>query len=183
MNAQSGAEKPTRKPNRIKRYDYSRNGAYFVTICTHERKRILSEVIVGTLSRSVPTVSNEDPEGCAVMTQLLWHGQIAEKILRQMDAFYENISVDKFVIMPDHIHLIISMQGERPQTDVSVRTSALARFVGTFKRFCNREYGENIWQSRFYDHVIRNQQDYEEIWTYIDHNPKKWAMEKGMLDE
>ena len=62
-----------------------------------------------------------------------------------------------------------------------MRTSEIARFVGTFKRFCNKEYGENIWQSRYYDHVIRNQQDYNEIWEYIENNPTKWAITKEMI--
>ena len=62
------------------------------------------------------------------------------------------------------------------------RTSVIARFVGTFKRFCNKEYGQNIWQARYYDHVIRNQQDYDETWEYIDNNPRKWMMTKQGID-
>ena len=58
------------------------------------------------------------------------------------------------------------------------RSSTLARFVGTFKRYCNKEYGRNIWQSRYYDHVIRNQRDYDEIWEYIEINPRKWVLQK-----
>ena len=57
------------------------------------------------------------------------------------------------------------------------RTLIISRFAGTFKGFCNKEYGGNIWQDRYYDHVIRNRQDYEEIWQYIENNPRKWAME------
>ena len=53
--------------------------------------------------------------------------------------------------------------------------------VGTFKRFCNKEYGSNIWQSRYYDHVIRNQQDYNEVWEYIENNPTKWAINKDKI--
>ena len=96
-----------------------------------------------------------------------------------MSAFYPHLSVDKYVIMPDHIHLLITISDANghPRTGVPThkqeRTSEISRFVGTFKRFCNKEYGENIWQSRFYDHIIRNQQDYDEIWTYIENNPAK----------
>ena len=54
------------------------------------------------------------------------------------------------------------------------KNSAVSKFVSTFKRFCNKEYGENIWQPRYYDHVIRNQQDYNTIWEYIENNPRKW---------
>ena len=108
-------ELPCRKPNRIGGYDYSQNGAYFVTICTQGRKKILSQ-IVGT---PLPGCPNE--------------------LLRIHDT------------------------DGHPGTGVPTRTSTVARFVGTFKRYCNKEYGESIWQSRYYDHVIRNQQDYDEI--------------------
>ena len=91
-----------------------------------------------------------------------------------MDVFYKDLSVDKYAIMPDHVHLLITIHGH-PGTGVPTkRTSVIARFVGTFKRFCNKEYGENIWQGRYYDHVIRNQQDYNEAWEYIEYNPRKW---------
>ena len=81
--------------------------------------------------------------------------------------------------MPDHIHLLITILNVagHPGRGVPTRISTIARFIGTFKRFCNKEYGEKIWQSRYYDHVIRNQQDYDEIWQYIDNNPKKWIVQ------
>ena len=98
-----------------------------------------------------------------------------------MDAFYEHLSVDKYVIMPDHIHFLITIHDGHPETDVPMRTSVIARFVGTFKRFCNKEYGENIWQGRYYDHVIRNQQDYNEVSEYIENNPRKWALTREII--
>ncbi len=164
-------ELPQRKPNRIPEYDYSQNGAYFVTICTHDRKNILSKISVGT---PLP--------GCPQETvQLLWHGQIADKYIKQMNTFYKNLTVDKYMIMPDHIHLLITIDepNGHPGRGVPTRTSVIAQFVGTFKRFCNKEYGENIWQNRYYDHVIRNQQDYNEIWEYIENNPRKWLINKS----
>ena len=155
-----------RKPNRIENYDYSQNGAYFITICTKNRQKILSKIFVGTPLPGCPR------DAC---TELLWHGEIADRYIRQLNVFYEYLSVDKYVIMPDHIHLLITICDGHPRTGVPTRTSVIARFVGTFKRFCNKEYGENIWQRSFCDHVIRNQQDYDEIWQYIENNPGKWA--------
>ena len=162
---------PTRKPNRIEGYDYSQNGAYFITICTQNRKRILSNITVGTPLPGCP----HEPH-----IELLPYGEIADKYIRQMDVFYKDLSVDKYAIMPDHVHLLITIHGH-PGTGVPTkRTSVIARFVGTFKRFCNKEYSENIWQDRYYDHVVRNQADYNEIWEYIDGNPQKWiAKEQG----
>ena len=158
-----------RKPNRIAEYDYSQTGAYFITICTHNRKKMLSK-IVGT---PLPGCPHE-------AVQLLWHGEIADGVIRRMDAFYANVSVERYVVMPDHVHLLICINEPtgHPRTGVPTRTSVIARFVGTFKRFCNKEYGENIWQSRYYDHVIRNQQDYNEVWEYIENNPRKWLLQK-----
>lgn len=172
-------ELPTRKPNRIGDYDYSQNGAYFITVCTQARNKILSKIFVGTPVPGCP----QEP-----YTELLWHGKIAEKYIRQMNAFYDHLSVDKYVIMPDHIHLLITVYdpdghpGRGVRTKNSIRTSVIARFVSTFKRFCNKEYGGNIWQGRYYDHVIRNQQDYDEIWQYIENNPRKWLIQNRGLE-
>ena len=165
-------EKPQRKPNRIAGYDYSQSGAYFVTICTQDRKKILSKINVGTPLPGCP----QEP-----WAKLLPYGEIADKYIRQMDAFYDHLSVDKYVIMPDHIHLLITLRDGHPRRGVPTKTSVIAQFVGTLKRFCNKEYGSNIWQSRYYDHVVRNQQDYNEIWEYIENNPTTWAITKDMI--
>ncbi len=85
--------------------------------------------------------------------------------------------------------MLITVNGQsgRPvptqKTAIDNRNSTVAKFVSTFKRFCNREYGENIWQGRYYDHVIRNQEDYNEIWEYIENNPKKWALDHLYAEE
>ena len=94
-----------------------------------------------------------------------------------MEHFYDHVKLEKYVIMPNHIHLLIRISGcENGLSGKPVPTnSKIAQFVGTFKRFCNREYGTNIWQARSHDHVIRNEHDYLKIWAYIDNNPAKWA--------
>ena len=95
---------PNRQPNRIPEYDYSQTGAYFVTVCTRNRQKILSS-IVGTPLLGCP---NET----VMKTELLRYGAIADKFIRQMDGFYASLSVDKYVIMPDHIHLLITIHTE-----------------------------------------------------------------------
>ena len=160
---------PERKPNRIEHYDYNQIGAYFITICTQKRKCLLSQINVGTGVLDCPQI------------QLLKHGEIADKYIRQLNDFYEHISVDKYVIMPDHIHILLAVYNGQSGTPVPTRdnkNSAVSMFVSTLKRFCNKEYGENIWQRSFYDHVIRNQQDYNEIWQYIENNPLKYTLKK-----
>ena len=160
-----------RKSNRIESYDYSQTGAYFITICTQDRKRILSKITVGTGVLDCPQV------------QLLKHGEIADKYICQLNAFYAHVSVDRYVIMPDHIHILMTIQKGQsgtpvPTSEIKIdnKNSSVSKFISTFKRFCNKECGENIWQRSFYDHIIRNQQDYNEIWQYIENNPRKWAM-------
>ena len=146
-----------RKSYRIKDFDYDQNGSYFITVCIRDRKQILSKI-------------NSSGDRNEIRYELLHLGKIADKTIREMNATYEYLSVDHYVIMPDHVHFLLSIHGQ-PQT-----SAAIARFVGSFKRFCNKEYGKNPWQSRYYDHVIRNQQDYNETWEYIDNNPAKWLL-------
>ena len=58
------------------------------------------------------------------------------------------------------------------------KNSTVAKFVSTFKRFCNKDSGENIWQSRYYDHIIRNQTDFDEKIKYIENNPQSWVLKR-----
>jgi len=174
---------PQRKSNRISEYNYSQNGAYFITICTYNRMEILSTITVGTPLPGCPQEPGLEYSVRSPHVELSGYGIIADKVIRQMDVFYDHLSVEKYVIMPDHIHLLIRIYGvdghpgRGVPTKASEKSSVIARFVGTFKRFCNKEYEENIWQERYYDHVIRNQQDYDEIWQYIDNNPRKWLIQ------
>ena len=95
--------------------------------------------------------------------------------------FYDNIKIDKYVVMPNHVHMIISVLDVAENEDsngpsgMPVPTNSLiGKFVGTFKRYCNREYGKNIWQRSYHDHIIRDKNDYEKIWNYIDTNVIRW---------
>lgn len=148
-----------RKANRLQKYDYSQNGAYFITICTQERRRILSE-IVGDDAHIVPKP----------------YGRVAEKYIRNVP------EIKKYVIMPDHIHMIIlldngSMWASTP-TGKKPQNNRVSNIVRSLKVLVSKEIGEAIFQRSYYDHVIRNQQDFNEVWQYIDGNPKKWIIEQ-----
>ena len=105
-------------------------------------------------------------------------GIIAEKHICEMSAFYSDISVAKYVIMPNHIHFLLVVDNGTSRTPSPTKQNAtVSRFVSTFKRFCNKEIGENIWQRSFYDHIIRNQEDFDKHWQYIDENPLKWRLD------
>ena len=151
---------PERKPTRLPYYDYNNNGAYFLTICTRERKEILSQI-----------------NSCSENVDLLEYGVIADKIIQQMNMFYDNVNIEAYVIMPNHIHVLaVVSEGGASRTSPPTRQhSVISRFVSNFKRLCNREYGENIWQRHFYDHIIRNREDYENHLRYISENPARWS--------
>ncbi len=166
---------PQRKQNRLDNYDYGSGGAYFITICTKDRRCILSH-IVGTGVLDCPQI------------ELTPYGEIAHKYIRQLHDFYDHISVENYVIMPNHIHLLLFInnngQSRTPvPTETDRRNSVLAQWISTFKRFCNKEYGENIWQRSFYDHVIRNGHDYDEIYRYISENPIRWQQDNLYTEE
>ena len=144
-------ELPYRKPNRIGGYDYSQNGAYFITICTKNRKKILSQV-VGDDAHIVPKL----------------YGRIIEKYICNVP------EIEKYVIMPDHIHMIIRL--EDGSMWASTPTNKIASIVRSIKTLTTKEIGESIFQRSYYDHVIRNQRDYDEIWAYIENNPRKWIL-------
>ena len=169
-------ELPKRKNIRLQGFDYNSNGAYFLTICTLNRNQILSQ-IVGT----------GVPDGPAV--KLLPYGEIAEKYIHKLNEFYDNISVESYIIMPDHIHMILSIRTDNPYNSGpsgtlvrTVQNSVVSRFLSTFKRFCNKEYGENIWQRGSFDHIIRDQEDYEKHLKYIYENPIRWQAEQKAKD-
>lgn len=100
---------PNKQAIRLKKYDYNSPGTYFITICTKNRKNLLSEIRVGTGVLDRP--QNE-------LTSL---GKIADKQLSFMSHFYDNISVDKYVIMPNHIYLLLTIKNR--QTDGRGRPS------------------------------------------------------------
>ena len=147
----------------MQKFDYNSIAVYFVTLCTQNRRCILSRV-VGTGVLDCPR------------TELTAYGKIAEKYIKQLNDFYDHISIEKYVIMPNHIHMLLFIKGNgQSRTPVPTRAnSAFSHFISTFKRFCNKEYGENIWQARSNDHIIRNREDYDKHVRYIYDNPLQW---------
>ena len=124
---------------------------------------------------------------CGPQIKLTKHGQIADKYIKQLNDFYDDLSGESYVIMPNHVHIMLWIKGYEngpSRTPVpTVQNSILARFVSTFKRFCNKESGMNIWQYRSNDHIIRNRQDYEEHLRYIYENPLRWYYDELYAEE
>ena len=153
----------SRKPNRLKNYDYSQNGMYFVTICTNEMKCILSTV--ENVGEGLLTLPN---------LHLTKAGKIVKNSIEYANKHYNNICIEKYVIMPNHVHLLISLEkkmggsGDPPLQDI----------IRRIKSYSSKQYGSSIWQRSFYDHIIRNENDYLLHIQYIDENPKKWIIGK-----
>ena len=154
---------PKRKNNRLNNFDYGQNGMYFITICTQNRRKILCD-IVGDGAIDVPKI------------KLSEIGEIAEKYILSTNNIPE-ITVDKYVIMPDHIHLLLWVRDINGTSKAPSPTNNLiSHSISTLKRFINKDVGYNIFQRSYYDHIIRNQHDYNETWKYIENNPINWIL-------
>ena len=94
----------------------------------------------------------------------------------QISNHYDHIAVDKFCIMPNHVHLILVVQNNEDGRMISAPT--VSTVVGSMKRWVSKQIGRSIWQKSFYEHGIRNQQDYDEIWEYIENNPLKYMQKR-----
>jgi len=152
---------PKRKGIRIKDYDYNQNGAYFVTVCAEKMRCLFGKVepdIVGA-NCVRPVMSNI--------------GKIIESEIHIMSNTYDDVFVDKYVIMPNHVHMIIMLE-----IGISGRTQfapTISRMIKQFKGSVTKKLDRPIWQKSFYDHVIRNEKDYLRIWEYIEYNPLRWV--------
>lgn len=150
---------PKRKTNRLANYDYSQNGAYFITICVKDKEPILSEI------------SKTDLINPAKI-KLSKIGIIIKDAIIKIPEQYNGVFVDNYVIMPNHIHLIIRIQND------SGRIISVPTIIGSMKRYASKKVGTSIWQKSFYDHIIRDEADYLTKWKYIDDNPEKWEKDE-----
>ena len=169
---------PKRKRNRIEDFDYSQDGVYFITILTANRLHILWDSVRADIIR---------PD----RVPLSDIGRLVEQAILQISGHYKGVTVDKYCIMPDHVHLLLRIEREDDgrgamgaPTASGRMISALTRgtapsipvVVGSLKRWVSRQVGTSIWHKSFYDHCIRNQKDYDETWQYIEQNPLKYKL-------
>ena len=156
-------EFPKRKQNRLTEFDYSMPNAYFITICADKRENLFwtdADTIVDR-PKNVP---------------LSYLGAVVRQSIEDIPKYYPAISVDHYVIMPNHVHLLLQIH-----TDSSGRSMiapTISTVVRLMKGVVSKEFGFPIWQKGFHDHVIRNDMDYQEIWNYIDGNPGKWTEDR-----
>ena len=159
-------EYPVRKRNRLASFDYSSQGSYFITICTDERKCTLSRII---------TVGDGFP-----VPQLTDVGLCTQKYIEQINETYPGVFIDKYVIMPNHIHLLIYLAGEC-ETGTGDPSPTIGNVIGWLKYTITKQVNINsgqengkVFQRSYHDHIVRNERSYKMISDYIDKNPITW---------
>ena len=156
----------------MKSWNYSNNGGYFITICTDKRKHILSKICVG--------------DGFPV-PQLTKKGQIVDDYIKNINLKYSCVTVSEYVVMPNHVHLLLSVVKDDGRGDPSPTVDTA---MGWLKYQITKEInkvrntkGEKIFQRSFHDHIVRNYDDYCEIRKYIHDNPIRWKYDKLYIDD
>ena len=199
---------PRRKTIRLQNYDYSQNGAYFVTICTAHKLPLF-----GVVRRGDPCGRPPVP----VYAELSEIGRIVESYLTEIPSHYPDVHLASYVIMPDHIHMILVLTQNQPEragqcpapteeSDLSCRRGgtpgppattekpvppcrrggtpgppALPKIINAFKSLTTRKAGISLWQRDYYEHILRNQQDFDEAAGYIAGNPVRRLEREGFL--
>ena len=197
---------PQRKPNRLKDYDYSSPGIYFITICTKNMTELfwntafipmfenaVNHPSVGAATgRPNPSPINESenqplktnpsniiaaihPDPTTNLPQgyhLSEYGKIVDVAIQNIPRVYPAVSVNKYVIMPNHVHLLLQIYPDASGQPMTAPT--ISTVVQRMKAYVTKEIGFSIWQKLFHDHILRNESEYPKIWEYIDQNPLKW---------
>lgn len=163
-----------RRSIRLKGYDYSLPGAYFVTCCTHDREALFGEVI--------------DEE--MVVNDL---GEIVQQAWDDLTTHYRHVGLDAFVVMPNHVHGIVVLTEEagaglKPaptEAGGAAKRHGLPEMVRAFKTFAARRINERrgtpgvpVWQRNYYEHVVRDERALNAIRAYIAENPARWAWDR-----
>lgn len=162
-------EYPKRKNIRLNNYDYSQTGAYFITICAQNKQNLFGNIV---------------GDGFPVpFTDLNAAGKIVSRFANEISIKYVYVTNPKYVIMPNHVHFILFISN--PDSGTGNPSPTVGTVVGWFKyqttkyiNVSNNTPGEKIWQRSYYDHIIRNETEYQKIWQYVDENPAKWAEDR-----
>ncbi len=156
---------PKRKHPRLEHYDYSEAGAYFITICTHNRQCLLSRIV----GRGLAPAEN----------QYTAYGQIAQEQLLLLEQRYHSLKIDQYVIMSNHIHAILLLEETAGASPRPTIMDIVCAYKSLTTRQCKKAQPiDKLFQTSFYEHVIRGREDYNEIAEYIVNNPKQWELDK-----
>jgi putative transposase len=180
-----------RQSIRLKEYDYSQNGAYFMTICVQDKKCIFGKIRDGKMILNTA-------------------GKIVEKWWRKLPEYFPNIELDAFIVMPNHVHAIIVInnengmetetplvgtQNETGQPQGIAPTNTIGDIAGAFKSLTTNEYingvknekfpsfKKRIWQRNYHEHIIRNEKSWQMIHDYIVLYPETWANDMFFVEQ
>ena len=156
MNNLNENKFPDRKLNRHKEYDYSQNGSYFITICTDSKKSVLTKII------------EDDLNNCVYLSDI---GKEVVNSLNYLNSYYDDLIIEEYVIMPNHIHLLLTINYDDKKISVE-------KIIYQLKSFTTHKYGKKLWQRSYYDHIIQNEKDFLEKQKYIQDNPAKWRTDE-----
>ncbi len=154
------AMRPQRKSIRLATYDYSTPGAYFVSICTHNKQCVFGEIVDGEMK------SNQ------------WGLIVAEELRRTVE-LRPYLRLDEHVVMPNHVHAILFLQPAKNE-----KARSLGAIIGAYKSFAARRirqmgFNSFAWQRGYYDHVIRGEKDLQRIREYVVNNPARWEEDRN----
>jgi len=188
---------PVRKHPRLKGYDYSTNGVYFITLCVKDKHELLGRVIVGRgILYALPSdaqlnVGRGTPDAPSI--ELSEYGKNVVDTINFLNSKNDKIIIIKYVVMPNHVHFVVvindpsdgALGHEEDGASGKPRpTNALIpKLISSIKRFTNKQAGFTIWQDSYYDHIIRDEKDYRRIWQYIDENPARWTEDDYYIKE
>jgi len=161
-------ELPKRKKNRLENYDYSSCGAYFITVCTLERKNFFWKNVGAIIDR---------PQN----VELSLNGKIVDEAIQNITSVYPTLSLESYVVMPNHIHILLRVCADEYGRPLVAPT--MSRVVKQLKGIVSKQIGVTIWQKSFHDHIIRNREDYEEHLRYIYENPIHWYYDELYTEE
>ena len=160
-------ELPVRKPNRLKGYDYSNARCYFITFCVKDGHELLGEIVGDDAHIVPPKVIYSE------------YGEITDRFIKNIDTAHTNVFVDKYVIMPNHVHIILVLKdGCGTMWASSPTKTTISNVVRSLKTLIAKKCGFSFWQRSFHDHIIRNEAEYQRIWKYIDQNPANWENDR-----
>ena len=148
---------PTRRSMRLKDYDYSNDGAYFLTLCTQNRKNYFGKIERMDLF-SEPYI------------QFSEYGKIVEEQIAEINRTYTHIEIANYTVMPNHLHMIVFVENGSSGTPTPTN-AAIPALVSTLKRLTNQKANMPLWQRGYYDRILRNEQEYLKAWQYIYENP------------
>lgn len=154
---------PQRKKNRLDGYDYSSCGLYFVTLCVKDRHEMLWDV-GARIAR--PQESGD------VLSK---YGQAIDLAIRRISACYPSVEIDNYVIMPNHVHMLIRIRAHGDGR--AMRAPTISNVVNQMKGAVTKQIGFSLWQKLFHDHIVRDEREYQKIWQYIDTNPINWKQD------